>query len=73
MDKYTFIYFRISVIFDNLLVTISMWFCIVKFSSIIIPRKNKNDLHLQSRYCFIFVKDLFSTFVEDHVFSFFYI
>ena len=51
VDKYTFIYFRISVIFDNLFVTISMWFCIVKFSSIIIPRKNKNDLHLQSRYC----------------------
>ena len=39
VDKYTFIYFRISVIFDNLLVTI--WFCIVKFSSIIIPRKTK--------------------------------
>ena len=41
VDKYTFIYFRISVIFDNLFVTISMWFCIVKFSSIIIPRKTK--------------------------------
>ena len=41
VGKYNFIYFRISVIFDNLLVTISMWFCIVKFSSIIIPRKTK--------------------------------
>ena len=76
MDKYTFIYFRISVIFDNLLVTISMWFCIVKFSSIIIPRKTKIyicNLVIVIVSIVIFVKDLFSTFVEDHVFSFFYI